>query len=48
MDEEDWGRADALAVKYARNVLGAASDRGSRVEREEALEQFVFSEAAAA
>ncbi len=42
MDEQGWGKADPVTVKYARNVLGAASDRGSRVERAEAFEQFVF------
>lgn len=48
MDEQEWRKANALGVKYARNVLGAASDRGSRAERAEAFEEFVFSVAGAA
>lgn len=42
MDEPEWGKANPLAVKYARNVLGAASDRGSRLERADAFDQFIF------
>ena len=46
MEETEWVDVDPRAAKYARRVSGAASDRGSRVARAEAFNQFVFGEAA--
>lgn len=43
LEEEQWGAANPEAVKYARNVARAASDRASRIARQEALQSFVFS-----
>ena len=48
MDEQERENANDLAVRYARNVIAAASDRGSRVEREAAFEEFVLGAAGVA
>jgi hypothetical protein len=42
LEETDWGFGDEAAKAYARSVARAATDRGNRVTRQTALEQYVF------
>ena len=42
LDEQEWGGADQEMVNYARNVVRAASDRGSRISRGAAFEAYSF------
>jgi hypothetical protein len=42
LEEEEWEEADPSAIKYARNVVRAASDRANRVNRAGAFSSYVF------
>jgi hypothetical protein len=42
LEETQWSGSDREAVKYARGVARAASDRSNRVARAEAFSSFVF------
>ncbi|TPJ20857.1 DUF262 domain-containing protein [Mesorhizobium sp. B2-7-2] len=44
LDEDLWKEVNEHVVSYARNVSRAASDRGSRVARTKALQEYVFRE----
>ncbi len=42
IEEEDWSVQDPTVVSYARNVARAASDRNSRVARDDAFSSAIF------
>lgn len=42
LQEDEWSGGDEDAKAYAQNISRAASDRGNRVARAEAFDQFVF------
>lgn len=45
LEESEWGDADARAVRYARNVARAATDKANRIARQEAFSEFVLGSA---